>query len=90
MGQFFEFANRTRRSKNRHGIPQNNNATWYPKFDYADLRTVIEVFETVIHLNGWLYSDDVVAIGDNGAIIKYQHVKQIYSRRVPLTRKSAL
>lgn len=76
MGQYYKFINKTRNEESRIALPFNFGLPWAKSLENYSNDEVEAMFRFVIQYNaGWQSADEVVAIGDYGAVIAYHAVQ---------------
>jgi len=70
MGQYFKFNNITRNMVSEIPLPQNGGLTWIKGLDRYSPTEINEIFDYAIKHNNWQHSDDVIAIGDYGDVVR--------------------
>jgi len=71
MGQYFKFNNITRNEESQLPLPYNFGLTWIKGLDrYYSPTEVNEIFDYVIKNNNWQESDEILAIGDYGDVVR--------------------
>lgn len=71
MGQYFKFNNITRNEESQLPLPYNFGLTWIKGLDrYYSPTEINEIFDYVIKNNNWQESDEILAIGDYGDVVR--------------------
>jgi hypothetical protein len=71
MGQYYKFVNTTKRSESTIPLPFNFNLPYAKALENYSREELREKFDFVIQNNNWDKDDEVIAIGDYGAIFYY-------------------
>lgn len=76
MGQYYKFINKTRKEESQISLPFNFGMPWAKSLEHCDDEEVERMFRFVVkHNEGWDEEDDLVAVGDYGAVIHYSDIK---------------
>ncbi len=74
MGQYYQFVNRTRQEVSQISLPFNFRMPYAKSLERYDSQEVEAMFRFVIKHNAeWCADDELIAEGDYGEVITFQH-----------------